>query len=92
MCEAMIEYGKHKCNAQTVSHRGQTALVAAAHKGMLKAVSLLLDLGADPNHKCAPVLHTALHQVAEFQGNEHVWICRLLIANGETSETRPLPK
>ena len=53
---------------------------------MLRCVALLLEAGANPNHRCEPIGHSALHLVCEFCEVEHLWITRLLIAHGAKLE------
>ncbi|XP_015279651.1 PREDICTED: inactive serine/threonine-protein kinase TEX14 [Gekko japonicus] len=66
--------------ADAINSLGQTALFTAALLGLGKLVDILLDFGADPNHRCYDG-STPVHAAA-FSGNQSV-LTKLLEAGGD---------
>ncbi|XP_039364294.1 inactive serine/threonine-protein kinase TEX14 isoform X6 [Mauremys reevesii] len=64
----------------TINSLGQTALFTAALLGLGKLVSVLLDYGSDPNHRCYDG-STPVHAAA-FSGNQWI-LSKLLDAGGD---------
>lgn len=66
--------------ADTVNSLGQTALFTAALLGLSKLVDVLLEFGADPNHRCTDG-STPVHAAA-FSGN-HCVLSKMMEAGGD---------
>ncbi|XP_048840207.1 uncharacterized protein LOC125713260 [Brienomyrus brachyistius] len=71
---------KKGVNVDCVNHLGQTALFCASLLGLTGATELLLQYGADPNHRCAD-MSTPVHAAA-FSCNPGL-LAALLDAGGD---------
>ncbi|XP_053223927.1 inactive serine/threonine-protein kinase TEX14 isoform X2 [Podarcis raffonei] len=71
---------KKGISADSINSLGQTPLFTAALLGIGKVVSVLLDYGSDPNHRCHDG-STPVHAAA-FSGNQSI-LSKLLDAGGD---------
>nr|XP_034995855.1 inactive serine/threonine-protein kinase TEX14 [Zootoca vivipara] len=72
--------GRLGISADSINSLGQTPLFTAALLGIGKVVSVLLDYGSDPNHRCHDG-STPVHAAA-FSGNQSI-LSKLLDAGGD---------
>lgn len=84
----MIEAGDD-VNQEIEAHEQLPALHAAALRGNMAVIRLLLEYNADITLKARNYFkRTALHCAAESRGADHYEICKLLLENGASCEER----